>query len=80
MDRTVQPVPDRTMPYHGPVERWVGSPFTRKWTVPTRPVRTHRPDRTDREPCGTVDRTVPKNSYLKIDKFIFELLLFFIIF
>jgi hypothetical protein len=80
MDRTVQSVPDwtvtgpdrgrtvdRPVPYHGPVQRWVGPPFTRKWTVPTR-----GPDR-------TVDRTVPDRTTV-INKFIFQLLLFFIIF
>jgi hypothetical protein len=61
MDRTVRPVPDRTVtvdrtvPYHGPVQRWVGPPFTRKWTVSTRPVPTRGPDRGQ---CGTVDRNV----------------------
>jgi hypothetical protein len=56
MDRTVRPVPDRTVTvdrtgpdrtgpdrgrtvdrtvaYHGPVQRWVGPPFARKWTGP----------------------------------------------
>jgi hypothetical protein len=42
---------DRPVLYHGPVQRWVGPPFTRKWTVSirpvsTHPVRTHGPDRT----------------------------------
>jgi hypothetical protein len=47
---------DRPVPYHDPVQRWVGPPFTRKWTVSSRPVSTHGPDR---GPCGTVERTVP---------------------
>jgi hypothetical protein len=34
------------VPYHGPVQRWVGPPFTRKWTVPIRHVPTRGPDRT----------------------------------
>jgi hypothetical protein len=29
----------------GPVQRWTGSPFTRKWTMTIHLVRTHGPDR-----------------------------------
>jgi hypothetical protein len=53
MDRTVRPVPDRTMTvdrtvaYHGSFQRLVGPPFARKWIVPTR------------GPNRTVDRAGP---------------------
>jgi hypothetical protein len=71
MDCPVQPVLDRLMPadrtgldqtvaklvpYHGPVQQWSGFPFTQK-----RPVWTHGPDR---DPCGTVDRTVTRTYFL----------------
>jgi hypothetical protein len=93
MDRTVQPVPDRTvtvdrtgpdrepsraLPRSGPTVGWSSlhpkmnrtdpsraDPWTGPWTIRDR---------------GPDPRTVPENYYLKIDKFIFELLLFFTIF
>jgi hypothetical protein len=51
----------RLVPCLGPVQRWAGSPFTQKWIVAARPVRTHEPDRagpwTGPDPKPILDRT-----------------------
>jgi hypothetical protein len=59
VDRTV----DRPVLCLGPVQRWAGSPFTRKWTVQTCPVQTHGPDRTG---SWTVDRTGPPDRSFNV--------------